>query len=88
MVLTKEEITKILLEELEHLTSEYGVKRIGLFGSYAKGTNIKWRTLPGNQLGRWRNVITCFVRGMRRECSIILSFRRSVLLPFVRFSFG
>ena len=35
-MLTKEEITKILQENLPYLTSEYGVKRIGLFGSYAK----------------------------------------------------
>jgi predicted nucleotidyltransferase len=36
-VLTKEEITKILQEDFSYLASEYGVKRIGLFGSYAKG---------------------------------------------------
>ena len=35
-MLTKEEITKVLQENLPYLTSEYGVKRIGLFGSYAK----------------------------------------------------
>jgi predicted nucleotidyltransferase len=33
---TKEEITKILQENFSYLASEYGVKRIGLFGSYAK----------------------------------------------------
>ena len=33
---TREEITKILRENFFHLASEYGVKRIGLFGSYAK----------------------------------------------------
>ena len=32
MVLTKEKITDILLENSEYLASEYGVKRIGLFG--------------------------------------------------------
>ncbi len=37
-MLTKQEITKILQENYPRLTSEYGVKRIGLFGSYAKGT--------------------------------------------------
>ena len=26
---------------MDYLASEYGVKRIGLFGSYAKGTSIK-----------------------------------------------
>ena len=35
-MLTKEEITRILQENLPYLVSEYGVKRIGLFGSYAK----------------------------------------------------
>lgn len=37
MMLTKEKITEILKEKYPYLVSEYGVKRIGLFGSYAKG---------------------------------------------------
>ena len=37
-MLTKEKITEILSENGSYLASEYGVKRIGLFGSYAKGT--------------------------------------------------
>ncbi len=36
-MLTQEKIMKILRKELPHLASEYGVKRVGLFGSYAKG---------------------------------------------------
>lgn len=35
-MLTKGEITRILQENLPYLVSEYAVKRIGLFGSYAK----------------------------------------------------
>lgn len=35
-MLTKEEIIKVLRENYPYLASEYGVKRIGLFGSYAK----------------------------------------------------
>jgi hypothetical protein len=35
-MLTKEEITKILQENYPYMASEYGVKRLGLFGSYAK----------------------------------------------------
>jgi predicted nucleotidyltransferase len=35
-MLTKEEITGVLRENLAYLASEYGVERIGLFGSYAK----------------------------------------------------
>jgi hypothetical protein len=35
-MLTKEEITQVLRENYPYLASEYGVKRIGLFGSYAK----------------------------------------------------
>lgn len=38
MVLTREKITGILSEKSECLADTYGVKRIGLFGSYAKGT--------------------------------------------------
>lgn len=38
MMLTREKITDILLEKSPYLVFEYGVKRIGLFGSYAKGT--------------------------------------------------
>ena len=37
-MLTKKKIADILLENSPYLASEYGVKRIGLFGSYAKGT--------------------------------------------------
>ncbi len=35
-MLTKEKIENILRENYSYLASEYGVKRIGLFGSYAK----------------------------------------------------
>ena len=38
MTLTREKITNILAEKSEYLAEAYGVKRIGLFGSYAKGT--------------------------------------------------
>jgi hypothetical protein len=38
VMLTKEEITNILQEHAPYLATEYGVKRIGLFGSYAKNT--------------------------------------------------
>ncbi len=34
---TKEEIIKTLKKELPYLRSFFGVKRIGLFGSFAKG---------------------------------------------------
>jgi len=35
-MLTRAEIIKVLRENYPYLASEYGVKRIGLFGSYAK----------------------------------------------------
>ena len=35
-MLTKEKITKILRENYPYLSSEYGVRRIGFFGSFAK----------------------------------------------------
>ena len=38
MMLTKEKIISILSEKPEYLAEVYGVKRIGLFGSYANGT--------------------------------------------------
>jgi len=37
--LTKETITDLLRERLPYLTDEYGVRRIGLFGSFAKGAS-------------------------------------------------
>jgi len=37
-MLTKEKIIAVLRENYPYLASEYGVKRIGLFGSYAKDT--------------------------------------------------
>jgi predicted nucleotidyltransferase len=40
-MLTKEKITKVLQESYPYLASEYGVKRIGLFGSYAKDTSTE-----------------------------------------------
>ena len=39
--MTREKIVEILRKELPHFVSEYGVKRIGLFGSYAKGAPTK-----------------------------------------------
>ncbi len=38
MMLTREKITDILSEKSEYLAEVYGVKKIGLFGSYANGT--------------------------------------------------
>lgn len=37
-MLTRETILQRLRESYPYLTSEYGVQRIGLFGSFAKGT--------------------------------------------------
>ncbi len=39
--MTREKVIEILRKELSYLVSEYGVKKIGLFGSYAKGTPAK-----------------------------------------------
>ena len=36
--MSSEEVVQLLRDEYPYLESEYGVKRIGLFGSYAKGT--------------------------------------------------
>jgi predicted nucleotidyltransferase len=36
---TREKLTDILREHYSYLADEYGVRRIGLFGSYAKGTS-------------------------------------------------
>ncbi len=36
-MLTRDNIVELLREKSPHLAAEYGVKRIGLFGSYAKG---------------------------------------------------
>jgi len=37
-MLTKEQITTILREQYPYLAQEYGIQRLGLFGSYARGT--------------------------------------------------
>ena len=39
--MTREKIIEVLRKELPYFVLEYGVKRIGLFGSYAKGTPAK-----------------------------------------------
>ena len=36
-MLNRKELTQILQEKYPYLESEYGIGRIGLFGSYAKG---------------------------------------------------
>ena len=36
--MSKEKVAELLREKYPYLVSEYGVKRIGLFRSYAKGT--------------------------------------------------
>lgn len=40
-MLTGKEIVEILRKELPRFVSEYGVRRIGLFGSYAGGTQTE-----------------------------------------------
>jgi predicted nucleotidyltransferase len=40
-MLTKERIVELLRKEHSFLAAEYGVKRIGLFGSYAKGLSTE-----------------------------------------------
>jgi predicted nucleotidyltransferase len=41
MMLTKEEIADILRKAYPYLASEYRVKRVGMFGSYAKGLSTE-----------------------------------------------
>lgn len=36
--MSEKRVAELLREKYPYLVSEYGVKRIGLFGSYAKGT--------------------------------------------------
>jgi hypothetical protein len=40
-MMTKERITEVLREKYSFLASQYGVKRIGLFGSYARGQSTE-----------------------------------------------
>ena len=40
-MMTRENVIEILRKELPYFVSQYGVKKIGLFGSYAKGTPAK-----------------------------------------------
>jgi predicted nucleotidyltransferase len=37
LMLTKDQVVKLLQEHLAFLASEFGIRRIGLFGSFAKG---------------------------------------------------
>jgi predicted nucleotidyltransferase len=41
MIMTRKKIINLLKKEQPFFVSEYGVKRIGLFGSYAKGKPAK-----------------------------------------------
>ncbi len=38
-MLTREKLAGLLREKYPYLVTEYGIKKIGLFGSYAKGTH-------------------------------------------------
>ncbi|MCW1966904.1 MAG: nucleotidyltransferase family protein [Anaerolineae bacterium] len=40
-MLTKQQVTLILQQQLPYLIAEYGVKRLGIFGSVAKGLQQK-----------------------------------------------
>ncbi len=40
-MITREDVTRILREHYPYLASEYGVKRLGLFGSYAQGVHTE-----------------------------------------------
>jgi predicted nucleotidyltransferase len=40
-MLTREKVTELLREKYPYLASEYGVKRIGLFGSFARGVHTE-----------------------------------------------
>jgi predicted nucleotidyltransferase len=37
IMVTREQLLKLLREQYPYLATEYGIKRIGIFGSYAKG---------------------------------------------------
>jgi predicted nucleotidyltransferase len=37
MMVTRAQLLKLLREQYPYLATEYGIKRIGIFGSYAKG---------------------------------------------------
>ncbi len=41
MELTREQIRQKLQENHSYLSSKYGLKRIGIFGSYANGTQVE-----------------------------------------------
>lgn len=41
MILTQEKVVQILRKDFPYLRKNYGVKRIGLFGSFAKGLQKK-----------------------------------------------
>ncbi len=41
MKLTREQILQKLKDNHSYLSSKYGLKRIGLFGSYANGTQVE-----------------------------------------------
>ncbi|ODS33468.1 MAG: hypothetical protein SCARUB_01376 [Candidatus Scalindua rubra] len=40
-IISQNKVKELLRKELPSLTSEYGVKRIAIFGSYAKGKQKK-----------------------------------------------
>jgi len=40
-IMTREKVIDALRKELPYLVSEYGVKKIGLFGSFAKGVSAE-----------------------------------------------
>lgn len=41
-MLTTQQLTTILRQQLPYLSAQYGIKRLGLFGSYAKGVQREY----------------------------------------------
>ena len=63
MVIDKQYILKYLEKEKEHFSQKFGIKRIGLFGSFSKGTqtsdsdiDLVYEMKAGNQLGYFKFV--------------------------------
>ena len=70
-MLTKERVIKLLREKHSYLATEFGVSKIGLFGSYAKGQSVDTsdidlvvefeRPIGFPLLSSWITLKTCWV---------------------------
>lgn len=78
-MLTKEEAVRIPRENRPALASKYGVKRLGWFGSYARGTQSETRGV--DIVVEFERPVRFRFAGFAEELETLLGKRAGILTP-------